>query len=170
MALAASCRACRWAAAWAWRTGITAEASVLIWSRSAEGPRLREALSGQPQETNGGHFSAFRISARQAIGQAVTPEKQLADAVEKVENQAAPQISRKIMFACRRFCKALSHAYEALWSPSCDSTWSLTSARAPCTGGAEKFGSPARKTFFDSIGHVLSSRQRWHRDRSTPDS
>jgi hypothetical protein len=27
-----------------------------------------------------------------------------------------------------------------------------TSADAVCTGGAEKFGSPARKTFFDSIG------------------
>jgi hypothetical protein len=38
-----------------------------------------------------------------------------------------------------------------LWSPSCDSTWSLTSERAACTGGAEKCGSPARKTFFDSI-------------------
>jgi hypothetical protein len=55
------------------------------------------------------------------------------------------------MFACCRFCKPLSRAYEALWSPSCDSTWSLTSARAACTGGAEKFGSPARKTFFDSM-------------------
>jgi hypothetical protein len=58
------------------------------------------------------------------------------------------------MFACRRFCKPLSHAYEALWSPSCDSTWSLTSARASCTGGAEKVGLPARKTFFDSIDPV----------------
>jgi hypothetical protein len=28
-----------------------------------------------------------------------------------------------------------------------------TSADAVCIGGAEKFGSPARKTFFDSIGH-----------------
>ena len=74
------------------------------------------------------------------------------DAVEKVENRTALQISRKTVFACRRFCKRLSDTYEALWSPSCDSTWSLTSARAACTGGAEKFGSPARKTFFDSIG------------------
>jgi hypothetical protein len=28
------------------------------------------------------------------------------------------------VFACRRFCKRLSDAYEALWSPSCDSKWS----------------------------------------------
>jgi hypothetical protein len=42
---------------------------------------------------------------------------------------------------------SVCRAYEALWSPSCDSTWSLTSA-------AEKFSSPARKTFFDSIGHL----------------
>jgi hypothetical protein len=40
---------------------------------------------------------------------------------------------------------------------SCDSTWSLTSARAACTGGAEKFGSPARKTFFDSIDPYATS-------------
>jgi hypothetical protein len=26
------------------------------------------------------------------------------------------------VFVCRRFCKCLSVAYEALWSPSCDST------------------------------------------------
>ena len=59
--------------------------------------------------------------------------------------------SRKTVFACRRFCKRLSDAYEALWSPSCDSTWSLTSASAGCTSGAEKLFLPARKTFFDSI-------------------
>jgi hypothetical protein len=58
------------------------------------------------------------------------------------------------VFACRHFCKPLSDVCEALWSPSCDSTWSLTSARGACTGGVEKFGSPARKTFFDSIGQV----------------
>jgi hypothetical protein len=62
------------------------------------------------------------------------------------------------VFACRRFCKCLSDAYEALWSPSFESTWSFTSARAACTGGAEKFGSPARKTFFDSIGQVRTFR------------
>jgi hypothetical protein len=56
-------------------------------------------------------------------------------------------------FACRGFCKPLSDAHEALWSPSCDSTWSLTAARAASTGGAEKFSSPAGKTFFDTIGH-----------------
>jgi hypothetical protein len=57
------------------------------------------------------------------------------------------------VFACRRFCKRLSDMYEAAWSPSCDSTFGppLTSARAARTAGAEKFGSPARKTFFDSI-------------------
>jgi hypothetical protein len=37
------------------------------------------------------------------------------------------------------------------------STWSLTSARPACTGGAEKFGSPARKTFFDGIGPIRKS-------------
>jgi hypothetical protein len=42
------------------------------------------------------------------------------------------------MLACRRFCKSLSHAYEALWSPSCDSTWSLTSARAARTAVLKK--------------------------------
>src|SRR5262249_3999094 len=45
-----------------------------------------------------------------------------------------------------------SDAYEALWSPACDSTWSLTSARAGCTSGAEKFSSPARKTFSTVSG------------------
>src|SRR6202521_2008583 len=38
--------------------------------------------------------------------------------------------------------------YEALWSPSCDSMWSLTLARAGRASGAEKFSSPARKPFF----------------------
>jgi hypothetical protein len=69
-----------------------------------------------------------------------SPRLRWVDAVEKVENSAALQISRKTVFACRRFCERLSDAYEALWSPSCDSTCSLTSARAACTGGAEKFG------------------------------
>jgi hypothetical protein len=41
----------------------------------------------------------------------------------------------------------------------CDSTWSLTSARVACTGGAEKFVSPARKTFFDSIGQTETIQQ-----------
>src|SRR5215472_11484241 len=91
----------------------------------------------------------------------------LTDAVEKVKNCAAPRISRKSVFRCRRFCKPLSDEHEALWSPSCDSTWSLTSARAACTGGAEKFGSPARKTFFDSIGQERRyGRLRFH-GRST---
>jgi hypothetical protein len=64
--------------------------------------------------------------------------------------------------------QAQSDAYEALWSPSCDSTSSpLTSVRAACTGGAEKFGSPAIKTFFDSIGHFRRSEGRAGRFRST---
>jgi hypothetical protein len=33
--------------------------------------------------------------------------------------------------------------------------WSLTLARAGRASGAEKFSSPARKTFFDSIGQFL---------------
>ena len=59
-----------------------------------------------------------------------------------------------------RRCKPLSDAYEALWSPSCDSMWSLTLARAGRASGAEKFSSPARKPFFDSIGPERTFAQR----------
>jgi hypothetical protein len=41
--------------------------------------------------------------------------------------------------------------YEALWSLSCGSMWSLTSACVERAGGAEKFRPPAKKYFFDSI-------------------
>ncbi len=68
------------------------------------------------------------------------------------------------------FPPPLSREYEALWSPSCDSTWSLTSARAACTGGAEKCGSPARKTFFDNIVHLRPSCTIAGDDRLFPDS
>jgi len=36
--------------------------------------------------------------------------------------------------------------------------WSLTLARVGRAGGAEKFSSPARKTFFDSIGQAETTR------------
>ena len=49
------------------------------------------------------------------------------------------------MFACRRFCKPLWHAYEALRSPSCGSTWSLDQLRCPC-----------HSTSFSPTGQVLS--------------
>jgi hypothetical protein len=44
--------------------------------------------------------------------------------------------------------------YEALWSPSCDSMWVPTLARAGRAGGAKKLTPAARKYFFDSIGPV----------------
>jgi hypothetical protein len=41
--------------------------------------------------------------------------------------------------------------YEALWSLSCDSIWSLTLARVGRASGAEKLSQLAKKYFFDSI-------------------
>jgi hypothetical protein len=76
----------------------------------------------------------------------------VADAVEKVENGGAPKISGKSVFSCLRCCKPQRDTYEALWSISCDTMWPPTSARVRRAGGVEKFSSPVRKTFFDSIG------------------
>jgi hypothetical protein len=42
--------------------------------------------------------------------------------------------------------------YEALWSLSYDSMWSLTLARVGRASGAGKLSPPAGKYFFDSIG------------------
>jgi hypothetical protein len=41
--------------------------------------------------------------------------------------------------------------HEALWSLPCELRWSLTLASIERTGGAEKFGPPPEKYFFDSI-------------------
>ena len=66
----------------------------------------------------------------------------------KSRKLSSSQNLAKAGFSCLRCCKPQQHTYEAPWSISCDSMWSLTFARLRRAGGAENFSSPARKTFF----------------------
>jgi hypothetical protein len=76
-----------------------------------------------------------------------------ADTVAKVENRTSVKISQKPMFSRLGRCNARQGRYEGPWSFLGKTMWSLTSPRAECISGPEKFRSSARKDFFNSICH-----------------
>ena len=100
------------------------------------------------------------------------------DTVEKVENSAAPKISRRLVFVvsaaasvCRtgtrtygRFCVnrccclAIQRRYEGPWSILDESIWSLTSPRVRRISGSKKFRSSPQKDFFNTIGAFRTCR------------
>src|SRR3982074_511859 len=97
----------------------------------------------------------FRIDGNQTdLDPAIFDVCYRGDTVEKVENSAAPKISRRSVFRCFRRCKPLQDRYEDLRLLLCESMWSLTSPRVGRTSGAEKFRSLAKKEFFTSIGQT----------------
>ena len=102
----------------------------------------------------------------------------LGDTVEKVENSAAPKISRRLVFVvsaaasvCRtgtrtygRFCVnrccclAIQRRYEGPWSILDELIWSLTSPRVRRINGSKKFRSSPQKDFFNTIGAFRTCR------------
>jgi hypothetical protein len=72
----------------------------------------------------------------------------LADTVEKLENRAAPKISRRSIVRSLYRCAALQDQYEGPWSLLCKSMWSPTSPHVERTSSPKKFGPSAEKDFF----------------------
>src|SRR5262249_4175287 len=89
---------------------------------------------------------------------------------EKSKIEELPKSRESPFLAASVCCKPQQDTYEALWSISCDTMWPPTSARVRRAGGVEKFSSPVRKTFFDSIGHSRRFRDCPRGVRSTPNS
>src|SRR5262249_4677163 len=70
---------------------------------------------------------------------------------KKSKIEELPKSRESPFLAASVCCKPQQDTYGALWSISCDTMWPPTSARVRRAGGVEKFSSPVRKTFFDSI-------------------
>jgi hypothetical protein len=71
MALAASCRACRWAAAaWAWgpESGLRPGPIGSQIAEQGPGPRERSLLDHLTHKSNAGHTGAFRVVAAGQVG------------------------------------------------------------------------------------------------------
>src|SRR5262249_34126701 len=73
---------------------------------------------------------------------------------KKSKIEELPKSRESLFLAASVCCKPQQDTYEALWSISCDTMWPPTSARVRRAGGVEKFSSPVRKPFFDSIGQI----------------